>query len=86
MARRKPKHKEPLPYMTGRFCGRFPEQRDEVDPAELRRRHAMSERLLLGRFPAVYLQGTSSHGELFDASFDKWIDACLDRRGKRKRR
>ena len=51
MARRKPKHEEPLPDMTGRFAGRFPEQWSEVDPVELQRRHAMAERLIDGRLP-----------------------------------
>ena len=66
MARRKPKHEEPIPDACGRFAGRFPEQWDEIAPAELQRRHAMAERLVAGRLPPGYLQGSSSHGELFD--------------------
>ena len=40
-----------------------------------------------GKWASIYQWCANSAPEyLFDASFDEWIDACLDGRGKKKQR
>jgi hypothetical protein len=40
-----------------------------------------------GKWATIYQWCANSAPEyLFDASFDEWMDACLDGRGKKKRR
>jgi hypothetical protein len=66
MARRRRTSAEALPDPCGRQAGRLPEQWGEISPAELQRRHQQAASLVAGRLPLDYLEGSSSHGELFD--------------------